>query len=195
MSLYFTILGIFIFTTSVLYLTVQIWERKVFDCLSNPVYRLTCFLFIFFGAYVSFSILTGFYCLLIESELHFPKSSIPFWILSALLISFDSKERIFVIDISSWKLTIEHNNKTEEINFVGTNEKAFARLYKEIEKTCHLYDCKLEGTTSSELIEKFYYHEVWLLGFEGELYSDTEYFEFKVEKIDNLKPKLWNYWR
>ena len=155
MSLYFTILGIFIFTTSVLYLTVQIWERKDFDCLSNPVYRLTCFLFIFFGAYVSFSILTGFYCLLIESELHFPKSSIPFWILSALLISFDSKERMFVIDISSWKLTIEHNNKTKEINFVGTNEKAFARLYKEIEKTCYLYDYKLEGTTSSELIENF----------------------------------------
>lgn len=94
-----------------------------------------------------------------------------------------------------WKLTIEHNNKTEEINFVGTNEKAFARLYEEIAKTCYLYDYKLEGTTSSELIEKFYYHEVWLLGFEGELYTDTEYFKFKVEKIDNLKPKLWNYWR
>lgn len=90
-----------------------------------------------------------------------------------------------------WKLTIEHNNKTEEINFVGTNEKTFARLYKEIEKTCYLYDYKLEGTTSSELIEKFYYHEVWFLGFKGKLYSDTEYFKFKVEKIDNLKPKLW----
>ena len=183
--LYFFILGISIFTCFLLTKAVENWEENVPNCLSCPTYYLTRSFCI---STTMFTLLMGVFGWMIwwkdkEGFLKFSIIVSLIWFVAGLFMPLTFTD---LVDGDCWKLTIRKNDhKAEEMFFIGNEKEASVRLYEEIEKTCLLYrnnyEIELCGTTSPRFM-KIIKNEDKIVGFEGILEGNAEYFQFKIEK-------------
>lgn len=163
-------------------IAIELWEKKVPNCLSCFMYYVTkyfCFLDTILIWFVAFN---G--QIFLEENIKGLKILISVCALLSLC-AFSAKERLNGDNL--WKLTIKHNLETEELQFLGTSKEASFRLYEEIEKVCLLYKktygVKLCGTTVPRLME-IIKDEDKIIGFKGVLEGANECFQFMIEKAD-----------
>lgn len=163
-------------------IAIELWEKKVPNCLSCFMYYVTkyfCFLDTILIWFVAFN---G--QIFLEENIKGLKILISVCALLSLC-AFSAKERLNGDNL--WKLTIKHNLEAEELQFLGTSKEASFRLYEEIEKIRLLYKkdygIELCGTTVPRLME-IIKDEDKIIGFKGVLEGANECFQFMIEKAD-----------
>ena len=163
-------------------IAIELWEKKVPNCLSCFMYYATKY-FLFLNTIL---LCLFFFCWQFFLEKNEDALKIAIGVCALLsLCAFSAKERLNGDNL--WKLTIKHNLETEELQFLGTSKEASFRLYEEIEKICLLYKrdygIELCGTTVPRLME-IVKEEDRVVGFKGILEGANENFQFNIELVD-----------
>lgn len=117
--------AILIISFPFLAIAIELWEKKVPNCLSCFMYYVTkyfCFLDTILIWFVAFN---G--QIFLEENIKGLKILISVCALLSLC-AFSAKERLNGDNL--WKLTIKHNLEAEELQFLGTSKEASFRLYE-----------------------------------------------------------------